>query len=149
FDLLAMLIARRPAVVEKSALREHLWPGAHVVDANLGNLVAEIRRSLPEEPSSKLSIRTVHGVGYALAEGGDADDGQRCWVVWNQRPIVLEKEESVVGRDPASEVWIDGSGVSRRHARIRLNGDQAGARATIEDLGSTNGTFVGRKRVGT
>ena len=25
FDLLALLIARRPAVVEKAALRQHLW----------------------------------------------------------------------------------------------------------------------------
>jgi pSer/pThr/pTyr-binding forkhead associated (FHA) protein len=48
----------------------------------------------------------------------------------------------VIGRDSAAVVWIDDASVSRRHARIVLDGDGA----TIEDLGSKNGTFVrGRK----
>jgi len=37
-------------------------------------------------------------------------------------------------------VWLDVDGVSRRHAVIRID---AADRAVIEDLGSTNGTFVG------
>ena len=35
-------------------------------------------------------------------------------------------------------MWIDVHSVSRRHARIVVSGD----RATLEDLGSKNGTFL-------
>jgi pSer/pThr/pTyr-binding forkhead associated (FHA) protein len=38
-------------------------------------------------------------------------------------------------------------GVSRRHARIRLEHASASAAAVLEDLNSTNGTFVDGKPV--
>ena len=147
FDLLALLIDRRPAVVEKGTLRQHLWPGTHVVEANLGNLVSEIRSALGDDANT-LAIRTVHGVGYAV-EGPEtaAPSGPRHWLVWNQAAIVLTQEENVIGRDPACAVWIEESGVSRRHARITLTGAGAEREASIEDLGSTNGTFVGDRPV--
>jgi pSer/pThr/pTyr-binding forkhead associated (FHA) protein len=47
--------------------------------------------------------------------------------------------ENVLGRDEDVTVRIDAPGVSRRHARIRVSG----AEATLEDLGSKNGTCVG------
>jgi pSer/pThr/pTyr-binding forkhead associated (FHA) protein len=40
-------------------------------------------------------------------------------------------------------VWVDDASVSRRHAVIHVDGD----RATIEDCGSKNGTFVDGARV--
>jgi pSer/pThr/pTyr-binding forkhead associated (FHA) protein len=40
-------------------------------------------------------------------------------------------------------LFLDSPSVSRRHALIRVAGD----RATIEDLGSKNGTFVGDRQV--
>jgi pSer/pThr/pTyr-binding forkhead associated (FHA) protein len=40
-------------------------------------------------------------------------------------------------------VFLNQPGVSRRHARLTISGGQA----TIEDLGSKNGTFVGDQRV--
>jgi pSer/pThr/pTyr-binding forkhead associated (FHA) protein len=49
-----------------------------------------------------------------------------------------------IGRDPACQIRIDAPGVSRRHAMIRT--DDAGT-PVLEDLGSTNGTFVGGRRV--
>ena len=45
----------------------------------------------------------------------------------------------MLGRDEDVTVRIDAPGVSRRHARIRVSG----AEATIEDLGSKNGTYLG------
>jgi DNA-binding winged helix-turn-helix (wHTH) protein len=38
FDLLELLIRRRPKAVSKDEIREHLWPGGHVSPANLANL---------------------------------------------------------------------------------------------------------------
>lgn len=48
-------------------------------------------------------------------------------------------EEIVIGRDPAeSQIVIEDSEVSRKHAQIRFNG----VFLEIRDLGSTNGTFL-------
>jgi pSer/pThr/pTyr-binding forkhead associated (FHA) protein len=49
----------------------------------------------------------------------------------------------VLGRDPDVEIYLDSSGVSRRHALITI----AEGRATIADLGSKNGTCVGEQQV--
>ena len=49
----------------------------------------------------------------------------------------------MLGRDPDVEIYLNSPGVSRRHALIKI----AAGRATIEDLGSKNGTFVGDQRV--
>ncbi|MGD8858489.1 MAG: GGDEF domain-containing protein [Myxococcales bacterium] len=57
--------------------------------------------------------------------------------------FTLEGAESVVGRSPDVEVTLPDESLSRRHARIRRSGEAF----TIEDLGSTNGTFVDGKRV--
>jgi pSer/pThr/pTyr-binding forkhead associated (FHA) protein len=60
-------------------------------------------------------------------------------VLWETRVIPLVEGEYVLGRVEGVTVRIDAAGVSRRHARIRVSG----AEATIEDLGSKNGTFLG------
>ncbi len=50
---------------------------------------------------------------------------------------------TVLGRDPASDVVIDRYGVSSRHARLTAKDGQT----WIEDLGSSNGTFVNDQRI--
>jgi DNA-binding winged helix-turn-helix (wHTH) protein len=149
FDLLAALIEQRPMVLDKADLHGRIWPDTYVVDANLNVLIAEIRRALDDSPREAKFIRTVHAVGYAFC--GDAVESTdrpasrkttpvRFWLVWNDRVIVLEEGDSTVGRDPECEVWLDASGVSRRHARIRVvRGDDA---IFLQDLGSKNGTLV-------
>ena len=59
------------------------------------------------------------------------------------RSIALAAGENVIGRDPAAEVWLDRASVSRRHARLVVGPRSA----TLEDLGSRNGTCVGGKRI--
>jgi DNA-binding winged helix-turn-helix (wHTH) protein len=149
FDLLAALIEQRPKVLEKNDLHRRIWPDTHVVDANLNVLIAEIRRALEDSRSHARFIRTVHAVGYAFCgEAVELTDRPaprtstpvRFWVVWNERVIVLEDGDNTVGRDPECAVWLDASGVSRRHACIRtVRGDDA---VLLEDLGSKNGTLV-------
>jgi pSer/pThr/pTyr-binding forkhead associated (FHA) protein len=66
---------------------------------------------------------------------------------------IPEKDEVVIGReDPISEVFPDldltnyggvEKGVSRKHAVMHRSGDGY----TVEDMGSTNGTYVNRKRI--
>src|SRR5579859_931413 len=48
-----------------------------------------------------------------------------------------------VGRDPQSDIVVNDSRVSWRHAVLRLDGNTW----LLEDVGSTNGTFQGRDRV--
>jgi len=148
FDLLQLLIESRPRVLDKAALHARIWPHTFVVDANLTVLVAELRRALADNAREPRFIRTVHALGYAFCgnavAAGDAPvgaaGGARCWLMWNERAIVLAEGESIVGRDPACAVWVDAPGVSRRHARIEVA--HGGDTVRLEDLGSTNGTLV-------
>ncbi len=53
-------------------------------------------------------------------------------------PLRLDAgEEIVVGRLPECDITVSSAKASRRHAIFRLDGDSV----SVEDLGSTNGTF--------
>lgn len=57
----------------------------------------------------------------------------------------LTKPETVIGRDESADLTIPSQAVSRRHARLLREGDGF----VLEDLGSSNGTFVnGQKLTG-
>lgn len=56
---------------------------------------------------------------------------------------LLDKEQMVIGRDSLSDVMIADSEVSRRHARLYLQGGGY----VLEDLGSTNGCFINGQRL--
>jgi len=152
FELLQTLLERRPKVVSKTELHERVWAGAFVGDASLSVTIAEIRQALGDSSRQGNVIRTVHRVGYAfsseaidLAPAGSSRNRSysRSWLSWNDRTFPLAEGENVVGRDPRCDVWVDASGVSRRHARLAVAGDQV----TLEDLDSSNGTFIGGKKV--
>ena len=159
FDLLAILLEHRPGVVDIQALRERLWPGTSVVDANLNNLASEIRTVLADDPQHPAFLRTVHRVGYAFcgvaadetSSPGPAppDRAPRFWLIGKDRNVVIAESRMVIGRDPECDIWIDDPGLSRRHASIRLVADGSQPTAVIEDLKSTNGTFVEGRRVTT
>ena len=145
FDLLCHLVDRRPSAMSKDQLFALVWPGTFVVEANLTVLVTELRRALGDDAHTPRFIRTIHKHGYAfcgqvteIAPRPPARDALRVWLLWNDRVLPLAEGENVIGRDPSCGVWLDQPGVSRRHARVVVADDVA----EIEDLGSTNGTFV-------
>jgi DNA-binding winged helix-turn-helix (wHTH) protein len=150
FDLLCALVNRRPDVVAKAELLRLIWPDAFVVDANLNVVIGEIRRALGDDPQQPRYIRTVHGVGYAFcADATESDQARspesrqaaRFWLLWKERTFVLAEGDNVIGRHPECSIWLNESGVSRRHARIHV--DSVTGSVTAEDLQSTNGTCVG------
>lgn len=151
FDLLSILVGDRPKAISKSELQERLWPATFVVEKNLANLVSEIRDALGDDPARPRFIRTVHRFGYAFREAVPRADAVRppgrSEVSFRVKGVnvdfALDEGEHVLGRDPDVEIYLNSPGVSRRHARIKIS---AGL-ATIEDLGSKNGTFVGNRRV--
>jgi len=59
------------------------------------------------------------------------------------RAYPLEGAELIVGRDPGNAVSINDGEVSRKHAKLTSKG----AGYVLEDLGSTNGTFVNGTRL--
>jgi len=153
FAVLCALVAKRPNVVPKAEIFSQIWPDVFVVDGNLNVLVGEIRRALDDDPQDPRFIRTVHGVGYAFCgrvtepDRPSASDGGpvRFWLAWGSRTFALSEGENVIGRDPRCDIWLDHSGVSRRHASIRIaKGPEP---AVLIDLESTNGTFVKGTRV--
>jgi DNA-binding winged helix-turn-helix (wHTH) protein len=151
FELLSTLLAHRPRVVGKDELQAALWPDSHVDAAGLNVLVGDLRRALGDDPKRPQFIRTVHGVGYAFCgEAVQADEPSAahdaaCWLVAGDRTFRLSDGENLIGRDPGCPVWIDADRVSRRHAAIII--DRAQNAVHLRDLGSTNGTFLGRSRV--
>jgi DNA-binding winged helix-turn-helix (wHTH) protein len=154
FDLFCTLIESRPKVVDKETLHARIWPDTYVVDANLNVLVGEIRRAIGDNRQQPEFVRTVHGIGYAFCgaavqveAAAAAPEALFCWVAWASRTSSLSEGENVIGRDPRCGVWLDEEGISRRHAAIRV--DSATRRVTLEDLASTNGTFLRRSRVRT
>ena len=68
--------------------------------------------------------------------------------VVNQGPkagarYALDSDVVSVGRDPDSDIFLDDITVSRRHAEVARDG----ARYSIRDVGSLNGTYVNRQLV--
>ena len=57
--------------------------------------------------------------------------------------FTLEGDQLTIGRDSANEIVINDAEVSRRHARLTFQG----GKYVLEDLGSTNGTFVNGQRL--
>jgi DNA-binding winged helix-turn-helix (wHTH) protein len=149
FQLLELLIAARPTALSKAKLQDELWPRTYVSERSLARLVADLRTAIGDRAQKPRFLRTVHRFGYAFCgEATTIPAAQRrsdfhCRLVWGDREVALSEGENVLGRDPAVAVWIDMNSVSRRHARIVLS-DGA---ATLEDLDSRNGTYLGDRRV--
>ena len=83
FQLLVTLADDRPNVLSKAMLQQRLWPDTFVAEANLSNLVAEIRKALGDRGRAPQWVRTAHGFGYAFCgeaitlASGSEDIGER------------------------------------------------------------------------
>lgn len=147
FELLELLVGRRPAALSKEEIHARLWPDTFVTDASLSAAVSRLRHALGEEGRDGL-IRTVHGFGYAFTgavlvedPSGSAEAGAR--VLWQGTAFALREGENVLGRDEGVAVFVDDASVSRCHARVTVTAEGA----VLEDLGSRNGTFLRERRV--
>ena len=152
FDLLKLLAEERPRALPKGELLEIIWPNVFVSEASLARVISEIRRGLDDPAHTSRIVRTVHSFGYAFIADAEEErpvdllrsaDGVGCWLACEGQEFALADGEHVVGREPGLAIRLDSPKVSRRHARVVVRGEQA----TIEDLGSKNGTFVGGVRL--
>jgi DNA-binding winged helix-turn-helix (wHTH) protein len=161
YELLKVLLELRPRAIAKPDLHERLWPKTFVSEVNLAALIAELRAALGERGRQGRFIRTVHGFGYAFSfdavtvepEAAASDAAPppvtappaavTTWLSWGGRDFVLRQGAQTIGRDPAADVRIDAMSISRLHARLTCEG----AAASVEDLGSKNGSSVNGRKV--
>jgi pSer/pThr/pTyr-binding forkhead associated (FHA) protein len=68
----------------------------------------------------------------AIVEGANAGE-----------TVALDDAPLLIGRGSDAAIRLDDDYVSTRHARIAASGDQW----FVEDLGSTNGTYIGSQRL--
>src|SRR5437764_1088132 len=61
------------------------------------------------------------------------------------RKYDLMREQTVVGRSSKADIQVDQEAISRNHARFSITG----ARVSLKDLGSTNGTYVNDEMIST
>jgi DNA-binding winged helix-turn-helix (wHTH) protein len=150
FLFLELLLEHRPNVVPKGRIMDRLWPDCLVAEGSLATLVSHLRTSLGEDGPAL--IRTVHSVGYAFA--GEAFLLDDAVPVSAARFLLIEKGPPartvplgegviLIGRSVECDARVASATVSRTHARIRL----ADGEATIEDLGSRNGTYLAGRRL--
>lgn len=151
FQLLELMLARRPKAVSKAEIYERLWPATFVSEVNLARLMFEIRSALGDSAARPRYVRTVRGFGYAFCGdvkevGGSPHerDVDAPWyaLIEGEREIPLCQGENLIGRSRQDAVTLQSTSVSRRHARLVITSE--GAR--IEDLDSKNGTFVNGRR---
>jgi DNA-binding winged helix-turn-helix (wHTH) protein len=152
FDLLELLLQRRPRAVGKPELMMVLWPGVAVTEGSLANLVSEIRIAIGDTARPARYIRTVHRIGYSFCGEARTEDmgaamalapRARFRLVAPEGEVDLAEGENLIGRAEDCRLCIHSSTVSRHHARISIKGEEV----SIEDLGSKNGTFVGGHRL--
>jgi len=146
FQLLELLLQERPRAVSKDEILKRLWAGTHVTDGTLTTFLAEVRSKIGDNAHRPDFVRTVHRFGYAFSgsaeeerpiSGNNRTPSYAWRLLWETREIGLKEGENILGRDPDAAILIDHGSVSRRHARISVSG----SRATLEDLGSKNGTY--------
>ena len=143
FDLLRMLLEARPNVVAKDTIIERLWPDVIVEEANVRNLIAELRDVLADDPREPRFIRTCHRFGYAFVLDALVAHPSHARLVDVNQTYTLHDGVNVLGRKDDCSVIVDTTGVSRHHARITISNKSA----VLEDAGSKNGTWVNGHRV--
>ncbi|MCL4806230.1 MAG: winged helix-turn-helix domain-containing protein [Thermoanaerobaculia bacterium] len=144
FQLLTLLLRRRPGVVAREAILEELWPGNAAAAGNLASIVSELRHVLGAGPGGQAWVRTVHGYGYAF--DGDAHStpaAPRHVLVRGLQHVELSQGGNLLGRERAATVRLGHPSVAHEHARIVVTDDQA----ELEDLAASGSTFRGAEAV--
>jgi DNA-binding winged helix-turn-helix (wHTH) protein len=171
-DLLVYLAAHAGDVLSRETIIDAVWSETFVGENVLRRQIAALRSALGDDAANPTYIENIRKRGYRLIArveylehhgrprpdhipaavavtnrhiGGSLLPKGRfvCALRWGADDVPLREGENVVGRIPESDVQIASERVSRRHAHIIVES----GRATIEDLGSKNGTFVDGHRI--
>lgn len=99
----------------------------------------------PSEPSEATQIVDSAALRKVREEIANRDQAYLIVIAGPHtgKMFKLERNETVVGRSPGSELQLQDVGISRSHVRLY----RVGADFFLEDLQSANGTFVNGQRV--
>jgi len=151
-DVLACLALRAGKLASKQELIDAVWRTEFVSDHALTQVIAELRAAFGDDARNPSYIENIPRRGYRLVADVTpvaASVPPACEVslpfklLGADGDLPLSQGDNVVGRTSDADICIDRTEVSRCHARIMI----AGTTATIEDLGSKNGTYLNGKRL--
>jgi len=147
-EVLVHLAGRAGELVSKRELIDAVWNVEVISDGTLTRAIALLRKALGDNARSPRYIETIPKRGYRFIAPVDFlaathSAGLRFILEAPDGAIPLAEGENLIGRDPDVEIRIDIGGVSRRHAKIVVDG----ADVTLEDLSSKNGTYLRGRRI--
>lgn len=152
-DVLVFLAEHAGTTMPKHHIIDAVWRTEFITENTLTQAIADLRRVLGDNARDPQFIETITKRGYRLiAEVEIFDDaapitqttGLPCALVVDRQESTLVAGENLIGRATDVVVCLESEEVSRHHAVIRVSLDSA----TLEDLGSKNGTFLWGSRVG-
>jgi diguanylate cyclase (GGDEF)-like protein len=111
--------------------------------------------SLPDQPDDEGEetgplerTAQLQGDSPTLAQEIEkAKEQEACLIIIRGKPqghrFFLTRDEMIIGRDPAADIYLADDGISRRHAKVT----RRGGAIVLSDLGSANGTYLNDRRV--
>jgi DNA-binding winged helix-turn-helix (wHTH) protein len=151
-DVLVCLAMEAGTLAAKRHLIDAVWRTEFVSDHALTQVIAEIRAALGDDARNPIYIENIPRKGYRLVAAVTPVEALERPVREVTLPLRLRGKDAdypltqgsnVIGRTTDAAVCIDRTEVSRCHARVIVNGTTA----TVEDLGSKNGTFLNGQRL--
>jgi hypothetical protein len=111
--------------------------------------VKKQRYQLTDTLNISLSSSSTLAIGQIQVAASGSKAAQVANVSWVPaldiagKRYLLAKEKTTVGRDAVADIQVNDAGLSRTHFAINWDGSNA----SVEDLGSTNGTTVAGREV--
>jgi len=151
-DVLACLALEAGELASKQNLIDAVWRTEFVSDHALTQVIAELRAALGDDARNPTYIENIPRRGYRLVTAVTPVATSAPPTRDISIPFKLQGEDcdhslsqgpNIIGRTPEADISVDRTEVSRCHAKIVV----AGTTATIEDLGSKNGTYLNGQRL--
>ncbi len=115
-----------------SVIRSDMFGARVARQAGEGGPSRRERKARTKQQKSNNKPRRGVPTQVVILEGGNKGEA-----------VSLDQAPLLIGRGNDAAIRLDDDYVSTRHARIASSGDQW----FVEDLGSTNGTYVGNSRI--
>jgi DNA-binding winged helix-turn-helix (wHTH) protein len=151
-DVLLCLVDAQTGIATKQHIIDTVWKADYVSDQVVAQAITELRSAFEDNARHPSVIETIPRRGYRLMtpareielERPESSRGPPSFsLVTDDHEYALHQGSVVIGRATDATIQIDRTEVSRRHARITVEGTTA----TVEDLGSKNGTFLRGRRL--
>ena len=151
-DVLICLALASGKLASKQNIIDAVWRTEFVSEHALTQVVAELRSALGDDARNPAYIENIPRRGYRVVAAVTPVAASVTPVRDAALPFKLQSADgdhslvqgpNVIGRTGDADICIDRTEVSRCHARIVVQGTTA----TLEDLGSKNGTYLNGERL--